>query len=91
MQIKLENKPISAFIATVLIIIFLLSVTSVLKINLCNKDFMTVMYSNFIHTEFLHLMSNMYTLYVLSRIEEKLGYKKFILLVSKTEFNKYNV
>jgi len=78
---KLKKRPVSAFILTILIIIFLLSITTILKINICNKDFISNLYSNFIHVEILHLLSNIYGLYVLSRIEEKIGYKKFIFLI----------
>jgi len=85
-QNKLENtikkRPVSTFITTLLIIVFLLAITSVLKIDLCNKDFISNLYSNFIHFDILHLLSNVYGIYVLSRIEEKIGYEKFILLIT---------
>jgi len=78
----LKKRPASAFITTFLIIIFLLAITSILKIDLCNKDFISNLYSNFIHFDILHLLSNIYGLYVLSRIEEQIGYQKFILLIT---------
>ena len=78
----LINKPVSSFIATILIIFFLLLVTSLIKIYPCNKDFISNLYSNFLHEDFLHLLSNLYSLYVLSRIEQKIGSEKFVLIVS---------
>ena len=76
------NKPISAFLATLLIIIFLLLFTNILKVNSCDKDFTTNIISNFLHIDLLHLLSNLYGLYVLSRIEQKLGSTKFIIIIS---------
>ena len=38
--------------------------------------------SNFIHTDYLHLLSNLYGIYSLSRLEYLMGPKKFILLIS---------
>ena len=78
----LRNKPVCAFIATFLVVIFLLLITSILKIDICNKDFVSNLISNFLHEDFLHLLSNLYGLYVLSRIEHKMGSKKFILVIS---------
>ena len=63
-----ENIPICSSIATVLIVVFLLALTTILKIDICDKDFLSNLMSNFIHIEPLHLISNLYGLYVLSRI-----------------------
>jgi membrane associated rhomboid family serine protease len=82
LQNTIKKRPVSTFIITLLIIVFLLATTSVLKIDLCNKDFISNLYSNFIHFDILHLLSNIYGIYVLSRIEEKIGYEKFILLIT---------
>jgi len=37
--------------------------------------------SNFFHVDILHLLSNIYGLYVLSRVEKNIGPKKFSLVV----------
>jgi membrane associated rhomboid family serine protease len=76
-----KNIPICSSIATILIVVFLLALTTILKIDVCGKDFSSNLMSNFIHTEPLHLISNLYGLYVLSRIEKKLGALKFITVV----------
>ena len=79
---KKNNKiPVCSFLISTLIIIFSLSVSSLLKINVCNKDFLSSLINNFIHLEFYHLITNTYSLYVLSRVEEEIGSKNFLLLI----------
>ena len=37
--------------------------------------------SNFVHVDAAHLISNLYALYAISRVEEKMGFKPFIWLI----------
>ena len=76
------NYPITTFISTLLIIIFLLLLSTILKIYPCGKDFISNLKSNFFHQDFTHLLSNLYGLYVISRIERKIGPKKFAILLA---------
>lgn len=78
---KITRIPISSFIATILIIIFLLSFSTLLKIEPCNKDFLSSIVSNFLHTDIIHLIFNLYGLYVLSRIESEVGSTHFGIVV----------
>lgn len=82
MYYKLTRIPISSFIATILIIIFLLSFSTLLKIEPCNKDFLSSIVSNFLHMDIIHLIFNLYGLYILSRLEVEVGSTHFgIILV----------
>ena len=42
---------------------------------------LSIFMSQFVHTDFLHLVSNLYGIYSLSRIENKYGPKKFFVLL----------
>jgi membrane associated rhomboid family serine protease len=75
------NYPICSFFAVLITIIFSLYFTNALKTIPCEKDMKSVFISQFIHTEFLHLISNLYGIYSLSRIEIKIGPKKFFSLI----------
>ena len=79
---NIKNVPICSFIATVLIIIFFLIITTVVKLYPCGKNFRANLVSNFVHVEPLHLLSNLFGIYVLSRVEKKIGPVNFIIVVS---------
>jgi hypothetical protein len=70
-----------SFIAVILVIVYILVVTSILKDFACQKDFLSNLLSNFIHTDLTHLLSNLYGLYIISRIENKIGPKNFVILL----------
>lgn len=74
-------QPISSFLSIILIIIFLLYTTSIIKSVSCSNDVLTIFYNNFVHTDFSHIVANLVSLYALSRVETKLSSKKFILLI----------
>ena len=63
---NLTNNPICSFIATVLIVLFLLTFINLLKFYPCNQDMLSNFVSNFFHVDIMHLLSNLYGLYVLS-------------------------
>lgn len=73
--------PVSSFIAISIIIIFSLYATTALKTIPCGKNLLSNFNSNFVHTDPYHLISNLYALYALSRVEISLGPKKFFILV----------
>ena len=83
-----EKIPISMSIGVVLIIIFILFNTGVLTKVPCEGTLHNIFASTFTHVELTHLLSNLCALYVLSRIEEDMGYKSFIwLLIFLLSFN----
>lgn len=73
--------PISVLLATAIIIIFGLYVTTIIKSIPCGKGVLDIFISNFIHTDPYHLISNLYSLYALSRVEQSIGSKKFVGLI----------
>lgn len=82
MQIEnIQDVPVSVFLAVCIIVVFALYITTAIKSLPCNNDVMSVFMSNFIHIEPVHLMSNLYTLYALSRVEQALGAKRFVTLL----------
>ena len=78
---NLTNNPICSFIATVLIVLFLLTFINLLKFYPCNQDMLSNFVSNFFHVDIMHLLSNLYGLYVLSRVERNVGPLKFSIVV----------
>ena len=73
--------PVCSFISVVIITIFSLYFTNALKTIPCGKDMQSVFISQFIHVDFLHLVSNVYGLYTLSTVEQKYGPKFFFSLI----------
>lgn len=79
----LDGRPCTKILLVSMIVIFLLYFTTILKDTPCGTNSTTfgeVFMSNFIHTDFYHLLGNVMALYGLSRIEEKFGMKKFVML-----------
>ena len=76
-----KNVPVSAFFSVVIIIIFLLYFTTIFKTIPCGNTVLEQFYSNFIHTDIYHISANLYALYALSRVERKMGTKKFLYLI----------
>lgn len=76
-----KEYPICSFISVLIITIFSLYLTNAIKTIPCEKDMVSIFMSQFVHTDFLHLLSNLYGLYSLSRIENKYGPKKFFGLL----------
>lgn len=81
LNIKLKKNPITTFIIVTLIIIFCLYISTLIKTIPCGKDILSSFYSNFVHIELNHLLVNIYVLYTLSIVEEKIGSKKFFILI----------
>lgn len=78
---SLKASPVSSFIGVCIIVIYSLYTTSVIKTLPCNNDVMSVFSSNFIHVDLTHLITNIYALYELSRVERDIGYRKFTMLI----------
>jgi len=81
MKNNFSDYPICSFIIVFIVIIFSLYFVNVIKTLPCGKDMKTIFMSNFIHTDFLHLISNVYGIYSLSRIEKRFGSKNFFTLL----------
>ena len=77
----LTKNPICSFITTVLIVLFLLTFINLLKFYPCNENMLSTFVSNFFHVDAIHLLSNLYGLYVLSRVERNIGPEKFCLVI----------
>ena len=78
---KPKEVPVSVLIAVSIVVIFSMYATTALKEIPCGKDVMTVFYSNFVHVDMYHLLSNIYALYALSRVELSMGGKRFTGLI----------
>jgi len=78
---QIKEVPVSLFLSISLIIIFLLYATTIIKSVPCNKDLLSVFYSNFVHIDLYHLMGNIFALYALARVEIALGAKTFFGLI----------
>lgn len=81
MKDKIINNKCLCTISIIIIIIYLLYFINIFKSYPCGKDMVSNMLSNFIHNEPVHLISNLYGLYVLTRVEEKVGSLNFIYIV----------
>lgn len=83
-----NGSPVSMFVAISMIVIFLLFNANILTSIPCNKKIHEVMMSNFIHVDPMHLVSNLYALYVISRLEKEMGFGSFMwLLIFLVVFN----
>ena len=78
---QIKDVPVSVFLAVSIIVVFSLYATTALKEIPCGKDVMSLFYSNFVHIDVYHLLSNLFALYALSRVEVATGGKKFTALI----------
>jgi membrane associated rhomboid family serine protease len=79
---KYKDVPVCTFIAVSIILMFILINMQFISSNIsCGTTFKKIFMSNFIHIEASHLISNLYALYSLSRVEQEMGIKSFIYLV----------
>jgi membrane associated rhomboid family serine protease len=79
------NKPyvsanITLTISLIIIVIYALYKIEFIKNIPCEKDVLSILKSNFVHTDGAHLMANLYGLYAVSNIETKLGTDNFVWL-----------
>lgn len=78
---EIDLPPFTSFIAVILLVIFCLYFTKIIHKVPINKDFFSILGSNFIHLDFDHLIANLVSLYALSRIEKRMGLQKFSYLI----------
>lgn len=80
--------PVCNFLSVSMVVIFCMYFTQLIKQVPCNDKIIPNFFSNFVHTDFNHLIGNILSLYAFSRIEKELGMKKFIsLLIFLLSFN----
>ncbi len=77
MKIIKYNKTISIFIS----MIYFLYNSNILTVIPCDQEFSSKLLSNFIHTNSIHLISNLMGIYFLSEIETQIGSSNFFTLV----------
>ena len=80
-MLTLKKIPVSVFITLTIVLIFGLYATTALKQIPCGKDITNVLYGNFVHIDIYHLLSNIFALYALSRVEISIGWKSFLALI----------
>lgn len=79
---------ISTFIGILLIIVFILFNMNILTNLPCENNISNIFASTFTHIEVVHLLSNLFALYTLSRVENDMGSKSFAwLLIFLITFN----
>ena len=71
----------SSLLGVVIVVIFLLYFTAILKTIPCGNTLMTRFINNFIHVDIEHLVYNLYALFVLSRVEREVGTQVFVSIV----------
>lgn len=76
-EVNFKNVPISTTISIILILIFSLQTKNVD----CTNTIQTTFYNNFVHTQSYHLVANLCALFVLSKVEQKIGKDFFPLIV----------
>ena len=76
-----KDVSVSVFVALSLIIIFLLFNAQIITSVPCGKNIHEVFMSNFVHIDTTHLISNLYALYAISRVEKEMGFQSFIWLI----------
>ena len=81
MKIIKYNKTISIFISIILSLIYFLYNSRTFTIIPCDQEFSSKFLSNFIHTNSIHLISNLLGLYFISELENQIGSSNFLNLV----------
>jgi len=81
LDVNTSKLSVSSFIAISIIVIYLLFTTNIISEIPCGTSIHNIFMSNFVHIDTAHLISNLYALYAISRVEEKMGLKPFIWLI----------
>jgi membrane associated rhomboid family serine protease len=71
---------LSLSVSLIIIIIYALYKTTIFKNVPCNNDIVSILSSNFIHTDGAHLIANLYGMYAVSNIETSIGTENFVWL-----------
>ena len=75
---RLMEFPVSTLIATVLIAIFGMYSSKAISKLPCGSSIKDTLFSNFVHIDASHLISNLYGLFALSKVETEIGIGKFV-------------
>lgn len=67
-------------IITIIVLLFVLKSMYIIKPK-CNTSILNIFTSNFYHADLFHLISNIFGLFVLTRLETKIGLKKFLTIL----------
>lgn len=73
-----NEKTMSILISTIILIIYLFYNLNIINTIPCNQDISSKILANFIHIDFMHLISNLSGLYLLSKLEYQVGSKNFL-------------
>jgi membrane associated rhomboid family serine protease len=76
-----KDSPVCVFISIIMIIVFLLFSSKIVTCVPTGKNIHEIFMSNFVHIDTSHLISNIYALYSISRVEQEMGFKPFIHLL----------
>jgi membrane associated rhomboid family serine protease len=76
-----KDVPVCTSISICMLIIFLLFNYKVISSIPCGKNVYEITMSNFVHTDTAHLLSNLYALYAISRLEKEMGFIPFMWLL----------
>lgn len=75
------NVPTSSLLGIFLTVIFLLYTFQIVKQLPCGDKLQNIFMSSFVHIDSAHLISNLYSLYALSRVEQQMGCIPFTWLI----------
>lgn len=75
------KKNVSNFLGVSIVVIFLLYTFTIVKSIPCGRDILSTFCRNFVHTEPTHLLTNIFALFAISKVEEQLGSKHFFRLI----------
>lgn len=80
---KVVQRPVTAFVTTILIVVMLLYSIGLLKDLQCGKTVINGLNRSFIHADWQHIMGNLFAFFVMSRIEANHGSKFFAILIAQ--------
>jgi len=72
-----NDKTISIFISMIILITYSSYHLNIINEIPCEQDITSKILANFIHTDFMHLISNLSSLYLISELEYNIGSKHF--------------
>jgi membrane associated rhomboid family serine protease len=72
---------VSSIFSTIIIVIYFLYASAIIKTVPCGNSILDRFYRNFFHVDAQHLFTNLVSLYGLSRVEKKIGTSSFISLI----------
>ena len=79
--VNYKDVPVSVFFGISILLIFILYTTSVIKTIPCGEGILNTFMRNFIHIDIYHIIANLFSLYALSRVEQKIGLQRFLILI----------